>query len=87
MHDCLIRGEAPFASHLLYTQQGVLDDRIPDERRLGIAAGFAWGSLARAIVVYTDYGISEGMKQGIDKALAEGKPVEYRSLYQAGYRL
>ena len=39
--DCLARGEAPFASHLLYTQPGVLDDDVPGERALGIAAGFA----------------------------------------------
>ena len=26
MRDCLLRGEAPYASHLLYTQPGVLDD-------------------------------------------------------------
>lgn len=32
MRDCLKRGEAPFASHLLYTQPGVLDDLVPNER-------------------------------------------------------
>ena len=31
MRDCFERGEAPFASHLLYTQMGVLDDTIPAE--------------------------------------------------------
>lgn len=31
--DCLKRGEAPFASHLLYTQPGVLDDGVPAEDR------------------------------------------------------
>src|SRR5690606_40243334 len=29
LRDSLLRGEAPFASHLLYTQAGVLDDDIP----------------------------------------------------------
>lgn len=38
--DSLRRGEAPIASHLLYTQ--VLNDLIPEERALGIAAGLAW---------------------------------------------
>ncbi len=28
MRDCLKRGEAPFASHGLYTQPGVLDDDV-----------------------------------------------------------
>src|SRR5262249_60292240 len=40
LRDCLQRGEAPLASHLLYTQTGVLDDGIAAERALGIQAGF-----------------------------------------------
>lgn len=81
LHDCLKRGEAPFASHLLYTQEGVLDDNVPGERSLGINAGFIWGQAAEATVVYTDLGISGGMKQGILQAQKEGRPVEYRKLY------
>lgn len=81
LHDCLKRGEAPFASHLLYTQPGVLDDNVPGERALGINAGFIWGLAAEATVVYTDLGISGGMKQGILQAQKEGRPVEYRKLY------
>lgn len=80
LHDCLVKGEAPFASHLLYTQESVLDDDIPEERKLGILAGLAWGSVAEATVVYTDYGISNGMKEGIKRAETEGRPVEYRQL-------
>jgi len=45
LRDCLLRGEAPFASHLLYTQPGVLDDTLPDERACGIEAGLIWGCL------------------------------------------
>lgn len=78
MLDCLKRDEAPFASHLLYTQ--VLDDTKLDERVLGIHAGFAWGERADATVVYTDLGISSGMEQGIKHAGAWGRPVEYRSI-------
>ena len=81
LHDCLLRGEAPIASHLLYTQPGVLDDNKPEERKLGIEAGLVWGSLAEATVVYTDYGISGGMKFGIEIAEKEGRPVEFRKLY------
>lgn len=51
MLDCLKRGEAPFASHLLYTQ--CLDDRKPKQRELGIVAGFAWGEDAEH-VFYVD---------------------------------
>ncbi len=81
LHDCLVvHGEAPFASHLLYTQPGVLNDRQSADRRLGIEAGLAWGAEADATVVYTDRGISEGMRQGIERAIEENRPVEYRSL-------
>lgn len=78
--DCLRRGEAPFASHLIYTQPGVLDDAILAERSLGIVAGLAWGRAAAATVVYTDLGTSPGMSIGIDRARREGRPVEFRSL-------
>ena len=78
--DCLRRGEAPFASHLLYTQEGVLDDLIEGERMKGILAGFAWGKYADATVVYVDLGISSGMQLGILNAREANRPVEYRSL-------
>jgi hypothetical protein len=84
MADCLERGEAPFASHGLYTQDGVLDDLNPEERAKGIAAGFAWRNVAQATVVYRDLGYSRGMLQGIDDAIASQwiapHPIEYREL-------
>lgn len=80
MRDCLMRGEAPYASHLLYTQPGILNDDEPAERSLGMRAGMAWGSLASKTVVYTDLGISGGMEYGIAKAIEAGRPVEYRTL-------
>lgn len=82
MHDCFLRNEAPFASHLLYTQPNVLDDNIPRERELGIEAGLMWGKQAELTVVYTDNGISKGMDYGIANAHKEGRPVEYRKLKQ-----
>lgn len=80
MRDCLLRGEAPFASHALYTQQGVLDDFNRVERAHGIAAGFMWGQQAHATVVYSDLGVTDGMRAGIANAESFGRPVEYRSL-------
>lgn len=76
--DCLRRGEAPLASHLLYTQ--VLDDAEPDQRRLGVDAGLAWHRTAEAVVVYGDCGISPGMRVGIANARRLDIPVEYRYL-------
>lgn len=52
VRDCLLRGEAPIASHLLYTQPGVLDDNESGEREWGIQAGFCWNEKAEATVVY-----------------------------------
>lgn len=78
--DCLRRGEAPYASHLFFTQPGLLDDGDPEERRLGIEAGLAWGRSADAVVVYVDRGVSRGMVQGIREARRRGTPVEIRSL-------
>lgn len=80
MRDCLTRGEAPFASHLLYTQPGVLNDDLPCERKLGIDAGLEWGKMAQKTVVYTDRGISPGMKYGIERAKKDGREIEYRKL-------
>lgn len=80
MKDCFRRGELPFASHLLYTQQGILNDTDPEERKLGIDAGFEWGKHASLTVVYTDLGISEGMKLGIAEAKKAGRPIEFRGL-------
>lgn len=80
MADCLRRGEAPYASHLLYTQPGVLDDDDPDERRLGIEAGLAWGEAADLVAVYVDLGVSAGMQLGIDRHRERGTPIEMRRL-------
>lgn len=80
MRDCLLRGEAPFASHALYTQPGVLDDRIPGERTLGIDAGLHWGRCAEASVVYTDLGVSSGMLLGIAAAEECGRLIAFRTL-------
>jgi hypothetical protein len=83
MRDCLMRGEAPYASHLLYTQPSVLRDEDRAERSLGMKAGFAWHEAAEASVAYIDFGISPGMKTGMDRASKLGKPVETRRLEPA----
>lgn len=79
MNDCIAQGEAPFASHGLYTQPGVLNDRDREQRKLGIEAGLAWKDVAHATIVYTDLGISDGMRYGIEAAERIGQRVVYRS--------
>lgn len=76
--DCLRKGEAPLASHLLYP--GILNDDKPEERELGMRAGWAWTPLADAVVVYIDRGTSSGMAGGIEAARVAGVPIEYRQL-------
>jgi len=64
--DSIQRGEAPLASHLLYTQ--VLDDANHGERTSGMQLGWAWMQWADEVIVYIDYGVSTGMQHGIDTA-------------------
>lgn len=80
MRDCILRHEAPYASHALYTQPGVLKDEVPEERKLGIEAGFAFRPRTQKTVVYIDLGYSTGMKYGIKHAEEIGHPIEYRTL-------
>lgn len=83
VRDCLQRGEAPYASHLLFTQDGILDDSILEERELGIEAGLVWGALADRVAVYVDRGISKGMLFGIRRHRLRGIPIEVRALDRA----
>ena len=89
--DSLQRGENPYASHMFFTQRGILDDRDAIERTKGIRAG---KNIERAIAmaskyvggiyvctaVYTDRGISSGMQIGINQAKELGVPIDYREL-------
>jgi len=78
--DSLMRGEAPIASHLLYTQEGVLNDDNPNESAMGIFAGIAWQEAADCIAVYGDYGITKGMAIAIEEAQKKGMVIDYRSI-------
>jgi hypothetical protein len=81
MRDSLQRGEAPIASHLLYTQPGILRDEEPSERALGIAAGLAWRERASYSVFYTDRGWSWGMREALKSALTLGLPYSLRAIH------
>lgn len=78
--DSLSRGEAPFASHALYPL--VLDDTDDMDRQHGMIAGWAWGLAADRCAVYQDYGLTEGMNDGIVRhieTMGRGR-IEYRSI-------
>lgn len=78
MKDSLDKNEAPFVSHLLYTQ--VLDDTIPEQRKTGMDAGWEVIRYSEYSVVYEDYGISKGMAGGIKIAEELGHRIEYRTI-------
>jgi hypothetical protein len=81
MHDCLVNhNESPYASHLLYTRKYVLRDWIPEDRKLGIEAGFFWRDVAEKTVFYVDLGMTEGMKLGAEDCEKKGKSYEIRKL-------
>ncbi len=80
VRDSLSRGEAPIASHLLYTQDGILNDDVPEERFWGINAGLAWHAAGAMTAVYTDLGLSAGMQYGIEAAQKAGAEIVYRRI-------
>jgi hypothetical protein len=80
VRDSLLRGESPLASHLLYTQRGILNDQVPLERMQGIDAGLAWLPHADLMAVYIDRGVSGGMKSAIEVASLKEIRVECRTL-------
>lgn len=80
VRDSLCRGESPIASHLLYTQEGILNDNINEERNLGINSGLSWLSVADLHVFYIDYGISEGMLFARSYSERCGISIEFRKI-------
>jgi len=82
MRHAIDRGESPIASHIIYTQPGILRDDDPNERALGISCGFAWWTAADLICFYEDFGWSSGMDAAMERALIAGKPFERRSIHK-----
>lgn len=80
--DCINRGEAPIASHLLLPQ--ILRDDDAREREIGIAAGLAWARRADVGVFYVDFGWSPGMRRALDFYHLWKIPTEIRQI--AGWK-
>ena len=80
MADAISRGEAPLASHLLYTQPNILDENKPEERKLGIECGYVWMACASLVVFYCDYGMSFGMDKALEQTSKLKIPVELRKI-------
>lgn len=79
--DCLRRGETPYASHQMLTD--ALDDNIPEQRELGINAGFAMRDLlvsqGATVAFYIDHGMSSGMLRS-KKTLPSTAAIAFRIL-------
>ncbi len=78
--DSLKRAEAPYASHLFFTQPGILDDNNEAERKHGIEAGLEITKNFDLTAVYCDLGKSRGMMYGIERANSIGRTIEERYL-------
>ena len=62
--DCILRGEAPFASHLLFTQ--ILPE-TPTSRDLGLAMRDTIAKATQGLVAqYVDLGTTAGMFRDVD---------------------
>ena len=71
MLDSLERGEAPYLSHLLYTQVWAETDELRDA---GLRAGDAMREACDLVALYTDLGVTPGMQRALD-ATPFGKSV------------
>jgi hypothetical protein len=77
------QGYAAFASHLFYTQPSILNDDDPEDRQKGIDSGFAIARHASVSFVFTDLGVSGGMRAGILDAQKAGRRIQYQSIFQS----
>ena len=70
----VLHGYAPYASHLFYTQTGILEDSIPEERWLGMQAGLEWSSLSQEVWYCSRFGerMSLGMLEAFKRHVGEG---------------
>ena len=87
LQDSCERGEAPFPTHLVYTQipsgTYVSDDdaaRRVMSREHGLQRGFVWRNLCKRTVFYVDEGMSSGMLRAEAEAIRGGHVVERRLL-------
>jgi hypothetical protein len=58
--------ESPYSGGGEETQ--VLDDTLPEQRSMGMSRALLWYECAELCAVYTDRGITQGMKDGISYA-------------------
>lgn len=76
--------EAGIASHVIWTQPGILRDTVESERNLGIACGIVFANMAKQGIIGHIYGIdlgwSKGMLRSKEYVLANGGEIVERRL-------
>jgi hypothetical protein len=68
----------PYASHLFFPQ--FLDDTNIEHRKIGIEAGFGFARKAEYRLFFIDFGMSNGMKLGLEDANDNNQIVKYHTL-------
>lgn len=79
IRDCILRKETPYASHQMLTE--ALDDSDPEQRAVGIEAGWSMRAVIKRAVFYLDFGWSGGMLAAKELYDAEKFPYEERRIY------
>lgn len=88
MADSLERGEAPVVFHKLYPRAagGPLPETAEGRQR-GMDAAQNWFDVAEKLVVYSDLGVTSGMKKAIAKASSSQRAtVEFRTLKESDFK-
>lgn len=77
--DSLERGEAPIATHLLWTQ--VWDDTCEKTRSTALSRCRTLRNRVDNVVFYVDLGFSDGMKRALAECIEDDLSYEFRSGY------
>lgn len=77
--DSMNRNEAPLVSHVFYYDM-LGSSSVALERDMGFNSQLAWIRKCDLVVVYSDFGITQGMKAAIDYAKFKNKKVELRTI-------
>lgn len=75
--DSMRRNEAPLVSHVFYYDLFGYST-VAIERDLGFNSQLAWIRKCDLVVVYSDYGMTQGMKAAVDYAKFKNKKIEFR---------
>ena len=82
VRDSLLADEAPLPAHLIYTQGGIMDENKALQRKMGEECEKAWSRECDQVVLYIDYGISNGMQICENRAKLMGLDVQRRKIGQ-----